>query len=184
MSFWSSLFGGANPTLNSDINQTGSIGGFATGLGEKNASQASSFFSNILSGDQSKIAKTLAPQISAIQTQGNQQKQTNAQFGNRSGGTNAQNQQIGDQSRSAINNMIAQLTGSAASNLESSGEGLLGTGLQATTAQAGLSQVQMQNWSNSILGKGVSQGIGAAVTGATGGLGTSVSQLGSGNFGW
>ncbi len=70
MSFWGSLFGGSNPTLNQDIGQFGQIGGFATGLGESNLSQASNFWSSILSGDQSKIAKTLGPEIGAIQQQG------------------------------------------------------------------------------------------------------------------
>ena len=74
MSFWGSLFGGQNKTLNSDMNQFGQIGGFATGLGESNLSQASNFYSSLLSGDPSKQAKALGPEIGAIQQQGQQAK--------------------------------------------------------------------------------------------------------------
>jgi hypothetical protein len=160
MGFFSSLFGGSNPTLSKDISQFGQIGGFATGLGEKNLTQASNFWSSILSGDPSKTAKTLAPQISSIQQQGEQQKQSTAQFGTRSGGSTAAMQQVGAQTRGSINNLIGSLTGSAASNLGSTGSGLLGQGMSAYSQQAGLSQEQMQNWSNSILGGALTGGAG------------------------
>ena len=152
MSFWGSLFGGSNPTLNQDIGQFGQIGGFATGLGESNLSQASNFWSSILSGDQSKIAKTLGPEIGAIQQQGQQQRNTAAQFGNRGGGTNAAMQTSSDQSRAQINQMISQLFGGAASNLGSLGAGLLGQGQSAYGQQVAASQQQMRNWSQSIFG--------------------------------
>lgn len=155
MSFWSSLFGGQNKTLNQDIGQFGQIGGFATGLGESNLSQASNFWSSLLSGDQSKQAKVLAPEINTIQQQGAQQKATTAQFGNRSGGTNAAMQMAGDTSRANINNLISQLLGSSASNLASTGGSLLGMGLGAYSAQEAASQQQMRNWANSILGHAV-----------------------------
>ena len=124
MSFWGSLFGGQNKTLNSDMNQFGQIGGFATGLGESNLSQASNFYSSLLSGDPSKQAKALGPEIGAIQQQGQQARNTTAQFGNRSGGGNAWMQMAGDQSRGSINNMISSLLGGAASSLGSYGRQL------------------------------------------------------------
>jgi hypothetical protein len=155
MSFWSSLFGGQNPTLNQDIAQFGQIGGFATNLGESNLSQASQFWSSLLSGDQSKIAKTLTPEINTIQQQGAQQRATTAQFGNRGGGTNAAMQMVGDTSRASINDMIAKLLGSSASNLASTGGGLLGTAVGAFGAQEAASQQRMRNWANSILGHGI-----------------------------
>jgi len=155
MSFWGSLFGGSNPTLNKDMAQFGQIGGFATGLGEKNLSQASNFWSSILGGDPSKMAKTLAPQISSIQQQGQQERQGLAQFGNRAGGTNAASQMIGDKSRSSVNDMIASLMGGAAGGLAGTGGSLLSQGQSAYGAQLGASQQQMENWSNSILGMGV-----------------------------
>jgi len=155
MSFWSSLFGGQNKTLNQDMAQFGQIGGFATNLGESNLSQASNFWSSLLSGDQSKQAKVLAPEISTIQQQGQQQRATTAQFGNRGGGTNASMQMAGDTSRAGINDMIAKLLGSSASNLASSGGNLLGIGQSAYGQQLAASQQQMRNWANSILGHGI-----------------------------
>ncbi len=162
MGFWGSLFGGSNPTLSKDINQFGQIGGFATGLGENNLSQASNFWSSILSGDPSKTAKTLAPQISSIQQQGQQKKNATAQFGNRSGGNNASNQMVTDNSRADVNDLIASLTGNAASGLASSGSGLLGQGASAYGSQVSASQQQMQNWANSILGMGTTSAAAAA----------------------
>ena len=41
MSWAGSLFGGSNPTLNNTINQSGQIGGFATGLGMGNLTAGS-----------------------------------------------------------------------------------------------------------------------------------------------
>jgi hypothetical protein len=174
MGFWGSLFGGSNPTLNSDINQFGQIGGFATGLGEKNLSQASNFWSSILSGDPTQTAKSLAPQISTIEQQAQQQRNTGAQFGNRSGGTNASNQMIGDQATGSINNMISSLLGSSASNLGNSGAGLLSQGASAYGAQEQASQQRMQNWMNSILGKGIT---GAVQAGESAGLGAAGGAL-------
>jgi hypothetical protein len=169
MSFFGSLFGGSNPTLNKDMAQYGQIGGFATGLGEQNLTQSSNFFSSLLSGDQSKQAQALAPQISSIQQRGQQEKQGLAQFGNRSGGTNAKTQMIGDQARGGINEMISSLLGSSASALGSQGSNLLSQGVGAYQAQQAASQQQMENWSNSILGKGITSGVAAGESFALGG---------------
>ena len=179
MSFWGSLFGGSNPTLNKDMAQFGQIGGFATGLGEKNLSQASNFWSSILGGDPSKVAKTLAPQISSIQQQGQQERQGLAQFGSRSGGTNAASQMIGDKSRGAINDMIASLMGGAAGNLGSMGGSLLSQGQSAYGAQLGASQQQMENWANSILGRGITGGVAAAESFGLGAAGGAMAGMGA-----
>lgn len=160
MSFFSSLFGGQDQTLNSGISQFGNISGFGVGQGENDINAAGGFWNSILSGDPTKIGQVLGPQIAAIQGQGQQQKQTLGQFGNRSGGTNATQQTIGDTTRSNVNKLIGSLTGSAASNLGSMGENLLSQGTSALQSQLGASQQQMQNWSNSILGLGITQGIG------------------------
>lgn len=157
MSFLSSLFGGSNPTLNSQIGELGSIAGSATKTGQTDLSSASNFFNSLLTGG---AAKTLAPQISSVQKQGQQQLQTLSQFGNRSGGTNAKAQTSSDTSRAQINDMIASLTGTAASNLGSLGTSSLGLGLGAYKQQSDASQLQMQNWQNSIFGQGISGGLG------------------------
>jgi hypothetical protein len=179
MGFFSSLFGGSNPTLSKDINQFGQIGSFATGLGEKNLSQSSDFMSSILSGSQSKIGKVLGPEISNIKGQGMQSKLSTSQFGNRGGGTNASMQMADDNSRASINNMISSLLGSSASGLASSGSSLLGQGMSATSQEASLSQQQMQNWTNSILGKGITSGVSAAESFGLGAAGGALSGTGA-----
>lgn len=184
MSFWSSIFGGASPTLTSDINKTGQISGFASGLGQQNATAGSNFFSSILSGDATKTSQALAPQISAAKKSLQQDQKTNAMNGTRSGGTAASNNAAQDKIHSDITNLTGSLTGGAASSLLSSGSSLLGTALSGYGQQSQMSQEQMQNWQNSIFGKAIGQGVGAVTTGAVGGLGTEVSTLGNGNFGW
>lgn len=159
MGFWGSIFGGSSPTLSSDISQTGSIAGFSTGLGEKNIGQASKFYSDILSGDPTKQAKALAPEISTIQGQKQQQLKSMGEFGNRSGGTNAAAQMAGDKARAAVNDMVAKLLGTSASSLSSIGSNLLSTALSATGMQANLAQQQMENWRQSILGSAITGGV-------------------------
>ena len=160
MSFWTSIFGGQNKTLNSNINNFQSIGGFATNLGEKSLSDAAKFSSDILSGDQSKIAKSLGPEIKTIQDQTQQNKNQTAQFGNRSGGNNAKIQTSGDTARSSINDLVSSLLGKSADSLASIGSTSLSAGMNAYKTGTDLSQTQMDNWSNSILGLGLTKGAG------------------------
>ena len=174
MSFWGSLFGGSNPTLSKDINQTGQIAGFASGLGQSNTTQGSNFFSSILSGDSTKIGQALAPAISAGQQEVQQQKNQISQFGNRSGGSTAKSNALEAQNRGNITNMIGGMQSGAASTLLNSGQGLLGTALGGFNQQAGLSQQQMENWANSILGRGIT---GAAAAGESFGLGAGAGAL-------
>jgi len=155
MSFWGSMFGGSNPTLNQGINQAGQIAGYGQAQGEGLTTQAGNFFSGLLSGNPAQQAKLLAPEIQANQQQAQQQKQANAQFGNRSGGTNASGQTIDDKTRANISSMISNLTGQAAGAASSLGQGLLNTGIQALNQQVQFSQAQMQNWQDSILGSGL-----------------------------
>ena len=168
MGFFSSLFGGSNPTINQGIKQAGQVAGWGQSKGEGLSTQAGDFFSSLLSGNPATTAKLLAPQIQAQQQQGQQQKQQNAQFGNRSGGTNAANQSIDDKTRANISNMISTLTGQAATGAADMGKSLLDTGITALNQQVGFSQQQMQNWNNSILGQGISSGAGYAEAAAMG----------------
>lgn len=156
MGWLGALFGGQNSTLNQDIGATGSAAGFASTQGQSDTAAASSFYKTLLSGDQGAIGKLLAPQINSTQKQGQQKKQTLSQFGNRSGGTNASVQGIGDSTTGSINDMISSLTGSAASGLGSMGQNLLSTGIAGYGQQAALSQSRMSNWQNSLLGQGIS----------------------------
>lgn len=117
------------------------------------------WFSDILSGDQAKIGKALAPEFAAIQGQKQQNQNTTAQFGNRSGGNNAAMQRSGDKARAAENDMVSRLTGQAANTMVGAGTTLLGQGEKAYMDQSELSQVQMQNWQNSLFGGALKGGM-------------------------
>ena len=170
-SFFSSLFGGQNKSLSTDMGTTNQVAGFSTGMGEKNLTAGSNFENAILSGDSSKQSQALAPEISAAKTSNSQTQKTNTEMGTRSGGTAATNAASSDKLHSDITNLIGSLTGGAASSLMSSGGSLLGTGLQATQQNEQYSQQQMANWSASILGKGITGAAQAGEAFATGGVG-------------
>lgn len=183
MGFWGSLFGGSNSTLNSDIKQFGQIGSFATNLGESSMGKAKDYWSSLLSGDASKSAKALAPQISASKVAGQQQNKTGAEQGTRSGGTAASTAATNDTTRGNITKMLGSLTSSAASSLGSLGSSALNTGLSALSSQERASQEQTQNWSNSILGKAVTGGVSAATSYGLGAAGGALAGTGAAKTG-
>jgi hypothetical protein len=124
--------------------QYGDVAGaanFGTSQGEGDILQAQNFWSSILSGDMSKISSVLGPQISAINKQGQQQKKTMFEFGNRGGGTNSAAQSIDDNSLSSIRSMIASLTGGAADKIGSLGTSLFNTGTSADATAFGEANV-------------------------------------------
>ena len=167
-SFLGGLFAGQNPTLQGDINQSGQIAGFGTSVGEGDIGAASGFDEGLLSGNQAEEAKLLAPEISDIQKQGQQQIQTAGEFGNRSGGTNASAQNNIDTQRSQVNDMVAKLTSGAASGLGTLGTSTLGLGLNANAQQANESQENLSNEENSIFGNSIGSAAGAATDAAIG----------------
>lgn len=160
MGFWGSMFGGSNPTLNSGINKAGQVAGYGTTQGEGLTTSAGNFFQGILSGNPAQTAKLLAPQIQAAQNQAQQAKQTQAQFGGRSGGTNAAGQTIDDKTRGNITNMISDLTGKAATATADLGTNLLSQGMKALNQQVEFSQQQMQNWQDSLFGSSMNAAAG------------------------
>jgi len=171
--FLSGLFTGSNPTLSGDIGNAGNIMGFSTATGEGDIRNASGFYDTLLGGNSAAEAKMLAPEIQTMQNQGQQQINTTSEFGNRSGGTNASNQQTTDRTRANIDNMISQLTGQAASGEAAMGQGLLGTALSANQLQSDESQKRKENQNNSILGGmvgGTMGGIGAGIGNKIGSL--------------
>lgn len=107
------------------------IGDFGTSEGKKDTLASDNFWHSILSGDPGKIATVLGPEISGINKQGQQQKKTTAEFGNRGGGTNASEQMAGDNTRTSYDSLVAELTGKAAGALGASGASLLSVGLSA-----------------------------------------------------
>lgn len=168
MSFFSSLLGGQNGNLNTAIGQTGQIGGWATGQGQGDIGKATDFYSAILSGDASKTARALAPQISDAKVSNQQNQKTASMFGGRSGGTAASTAASDDKTHADITNLIGSLTNSSAGALGSMGSSLLNTGLAGITSSAELSQQRLSNWSNSILG-GLTGGIAGTLGKAAGG---------------
>lgn len=115
----------------------GGIGNFATSTGEGDVSAASDFWKAIVSGDQSQLSRVLGPAYSAISKRGGEELKTLSEFGTRSGGTAAQQQQIGESERGQASQLEGSLLGSAASNLGSLGSGLVSTGLSAHEAAFG-----------------------------------------------
>jgi len=157
--FLASILTGSNPTLETDVSRAGDLSNYGSKIGEADTSTASDFYKAILSGDPTKIGQVLSPQIAAIKGQGQQMKETAAQFGNRSGGTNAWLQTADDTTLAQINKLISRLTGGAARGLESIGSEGLNLGLDANQQQAALAQQRMQNWQDSILGQGITGAI-------------------------
>lgn len=166
--FFSSLFSGSSPGVSQAQRNAAGVSTDATALGFGDTRAASDFERTLLSGDPTAIGRVLGPQISAINKQGNEAIQTRSQFGNRSGGTNAANQQSMDEQRANVERMISQLTGGAAGELATIGTAEQGIGLSANEQAAHDAQVQLQNIQNSLFGKMISSGIGAAESFALG----------------
>jgi len=193
MSWFGSIMTGSNPTLSSGINQAGKTSTFANTTGTGLTSQAGGFYSDLMSGDMSKISKLLAPQIGSMTKGAQQQKKTMAEFGTRGGGQSSAGQSIDDKTRANINDMVSSLTGQAVAGGAAMGQSLIDTGLSALNQQTQMSQMQVSNWENSILGKGISGAVSAAESfampkglsslgslfkGIPGGSGTTASNLG------
>ena len=153
--FLSSLFGGQNKTLNTDINQFGQDAGVAGGIGNADATAASKFYTDILSGDPTKQAQAIAPQTAAAQEGAQQQKNQAAQFAPRSGGMAAAMSGLDENTRSQLIKLLGGLQTSAASGAAGLGTAEQGLSQQATGQQAQLSQEQLMNFLNSVMGRGV-----------------------------
>jgi hypothetical protein len=136
---------GVSPAQYGQYGQLTQASGFATNLGEGDLSASSAFMRGILSGDSTKISQVLSPQINAVKTSANQDTKTNTEMGSRSGGTAASNNAAIDKAHSDIANMVATLTGGAASSLAGTGSGLLSAGMSGS--QVGFqeaSEIQQQ----------------------------------------
>lgn len=139
---------------------------------------SSDFFRNLLNDPY----KALAPQIKAQQDQIGQTAKTNAEMGNRSGGTNASTQAAKSQGRA---DLITTATGAqtdAAKQLQSSGENLLNTGISGTETSFDQNKVMHDQSAVQIadLIKSIMSTVGGAVTGGFGGGGGDGNLLGLG----
>lgn len=150
-------------------NQLGALGGYDTTGGEALTSAAEQFDLGILSGDSSKVASTLAPEISGQQQQIQQQAKSNAEFGTRSGGTAASTNAAEAQGRGNILNLEGGLQQGTAANAGSLGSNLLSQATGNINDQAGLAS----NWAKqeqSDVG-GIAKGAAEIAAGAAGGVG-------------
>jgi len=109
---------------------------FGFGEGEKDILSADAFNQALLSGDPAKLSQVLGPLFSTANKQSQERMKTASEFGNRGGGTNAAMQTINESTLGDIRGAIANLTGNAASNLASTGSGLLSAGISAGGAAA------------------------------------------------
>lgn len=169
--FWGGLLGGSNTNLNTDIGATGQAASNLTGQGQSNLNSASTFWNSIVGGDATKQTQALSPEISAAKTSAAQTSKTNAQFGTRSGGTAAFAAAKNDKVHGYIANIVGNLTGQGASELGSLGSNEVSQGLSAYGQNAQLSQERLQNWSDSILGKGITSGVAAGESAGLGAAG-------------
>ncbi|MHB1952129.1 MAG: hypothetical protein ACYCOU_00150 [Sulfobacillus sp.] len=153
---------GGNPAQ-TEQNQFGGLATYGTKTGEGATTAANNYYYGILSGNPEEIAQTLAPEISAGQQQVQQQAQTNAEFGNRGGGTNSSTQAAKSQERGNIINLIGGAQQGAAageaglgSNMLSQASGNLGQEAQLAT-----------NWRNQQVNdvNGIAQGVASIATG-------------------
>jgi hypothetical protein len=117
--------------LSSLTGTTSSIGGSGTATGQANTQAGTNYFSSLLSNQPGVISQAVAPQVSALTGQAQQQRQQTSEFGNRSGGTTASQQATTSQTSGQISNLINSLIPGAASNLENVGVQQQGLGLTA-----------------------------------------------------
>jgi hypothetical protein len=169
--FLGAILGGQNKTLNSTIGKAGDISNFGTNTGQGAITDAHKYYSDILSGDPTKIATTLAPEIKAGQEQTQQEKNQLAEFGTRSGGTAAASAGADAANRANITALIGRLQQGAAAGETGIGENQSALGLGANQQQAALSQQRMQNYINSVLGSGIGDLANTALQAGEAGLG-------------
>ena len=121
------LFSG-NPT-EKEQNQFGALSGYQTGVGEGLITPAAQYEESILSGDPTKTAQAMAPEISANQQQTQQFKNQTAEFSPRSGGTAASVANADTSGRSNLIDLLGKEQSGAASTSLSAGSGLLDSGV-------------------------------------------------------
>jgi hypothetical protein len=160
LSFFGSLLGGSSPDLNAIIGQFKTTAGNQLTQGQKYSSTAGDFWSDIVSGDASKQAQALSPEISSAKKSSQEDTKTATEMGTRSGGTAASNAASKDKVHSYITNLIGSLTNSSATNLANLGTTETSTGLQSLSEEQNADAARMQNWSDSILGLGITKGAG------------------------
>lgn len=144
------LFSG-NPTQK-EQNQLGSLGGYDTGVGEGLTTAGANFEEGILSGDPTKQAQALAPEITAQQNQEQQAKNQLAEFSPRSGGTAAAAAGMDTAGRGNIISLLGGLEGSTAGAAVGQGTGLLGQASSDISQEAQLANQRRQQLTSDVTG--------------------------------
>ena len=186
--------GGPSGQELSEAGMLANIGNFGASQGEADTLKAQSFWSSILSGDQSKISQVLGPEISSMNKNAQQQKKTMSEFGTRSGGTASAMSSLDTSTISGVRDMIAKLTGGAAGSLGSMGGSLLGTGANATQgafdAYAYIQKQRQDKWNDifNTIGSSIKGAMQGAQTGGgagaiAGGIGGMFDEAQSGDGG-
>lgn len=132
-----------NPTEH-EQDTLGKLGNEQIGTGEGLVTPAATYYENILSGDPTKIAQSLAPEISAGQKQVEQQRLTGSEFGTRSGGTTASGNAAEAGERGNIINLVGGLQQGAASGAASLGSEQENAGAGNITTQADMAAKNQQ----------------------------------------
>lgn len=162
------LFSG-NPAQQ-EQDQFGALGNYQTGVGEGLTTAGAGFDEGILSGDPTKMATALAPEISTGQSQVEQQRLHDANFGTRSGGTAASTEAASAGNRSNIIQLEGGLQSGTAGSALSAGSGLLSGASTNIGNEANLANQRRSQVNSDI--NGVVQGAGEIATGiAAGGAG-------------
>lgn len=157
---WTDLFTGNNSTPNKDTSQLGDLAGYSSGVGQQGTTADLNYNLGILSGDPTKVAQTLSPEIQQAQNQAQQNKNTVAQFGNRGGGMNAVMAGLDDQTRAKLLSLAGGLRQGAAGELGRLGTSNLQMSASDALNQAKLAQQQHENMMNGLFGKALSSGLG------------------------
>lgn len=144
-----------NPTEGEE-QQFGSLGKNQIGTGESLVTPAAKYYENILSGDPSLIAQSLAPEISTGQSQVEQQRLGNANFGNRGGGTNASTQNAENSERGNIISLVGGLQQGAAGAAGSLGTQQESMGSSNVGAEARLAEANRKRQVGDV--NGIAQG--------------------------
>ena len=110
-----------NP-VQGEQNQFGALSGYQTGVGEGLITPAAQYEESILSGDPTKTAQAMAPEISANQNQTQQFKNQTAEFSPRSGGTAASVANADTSGRSNLIDLLGKEQSGAASHVSERGE--------------------------------------------------------------
>ncbi|MFZ3343316.1 MAG: hypothetical protein WA213_20735 [Terriglobales bacterium] len=170
----SNLAGGLFDLFSGDPTQKeqgefGSLADYGINTGEGATNAANTYYSGILSGNPEEIAQTLAPEIQAGQQQVQQQAQTNAEFGNRGGGTNASTQGAQSNERGNIINLIGNAQQGAAAGEAGIGSNLLGIGSSSLGNEANLAAQNQQREASDV--GNVAAGAASIATGFAGGSG-------------